>query len=154
MALLRFSRGMGRAAACVRWATASEYAQVGFKLDSGLVLDATPDLGVMIRDAVDDETTAYFEFTAPKAHISAAASWAHSQVGAPFDWSAAFWWRRARDWRGDETKWFPSELVCAAFMEARWSLVRDGQNFSRITPRDLLLSTRVKPFQREGSVGQ
>lgn len=150
MTLLRFSRGTGRAASVVRFGSFGDYAEVGFKLETGLVLDATSGFGVMIREAQDDDTTIYFEFLAPRPHIHKAVSWAQGQVGAPYDWSAIFGWCRGRpDWWINESRWFPSELVAAAFIEARWPLVREGQLFDRITPRDLLLSTRIKPIKRE-----
>jgi uncharacterized protein YycO len=155
MTLLRFSRGTGRAAAVSRFGSFSDHAQVGFKLDTGLVLDSTPEFGVLVRDAQDDDTTLYFDFLAPGPHIHKAVAWAHAQVGAPYDWSAIFGWcRGTRDWWVDGKQWFSAEFVAAAFIEARWPLVRDGQAFSRITPRDLLLSTRIKPIKREAAGGE
>jgi hypothetical protein len=154
MTLLRFSRGAGRAAAVVRAVSFSRHAEVGFKLDTGLVLDSTPGLGLMTREAKDDATTLYFDILAPSTHITKALAWARGQAGAPFDWSVMFSWRGRPVWWMDETRWFPSELIAAAFIEAQWPLVRGGQAFDRITPRDLLLSTRIKPVKRGNEGGQ
>lgn len=145
MTLLRFSRGVGLADALVRVGACSPYANVSFKLANGMVLDATPQRGVSFRDPKDDETTIYFQFLAPKAHIDRAVEWATLQVGRPYDWSALRGWMVRRDWHIDDSRWFGSELVEAAFSAAGWSLLRDAKRFDRITPRDLLLSTRLKP---------
>jgi uncharacterized protein YycO len=128
------------------------YSHVGFKLEDGLVLDATPSYGVAFREAQDDETTIYFQPIAPKAHIEKAVSWAKEQIGRPYDWTAIRGFVLQRDWHSDDSKWFCSEMICAAFTNAGWPLVRDGHLFDRITPRDLLLSTRIKPVDRGGVV--
>lgn len=145
MILLRFSRGTGFAGAVVRAATWSWCSHVGFKLDNGLVLDATPEYGVTVRDAKDDDSTRYFRPLAPASHVARALQWAHGQVGKPYDWTAIFGMTFRRDWHTDKSGWFCSEFVCQAFEEAGWCLVRDSGQVDRITPRDLLLSTALRP---------
>ena len=142
MISLRFSRGTGVAGAIVRWATWSPFAHVGFKLDNGKVLDATPEYGVSVRDAEDDKTTQYWRILAPKQHISDAVEYARLQVGKPYDWTAIYGMAARRDWHRDD-KFFCSEIVEAAFDHVHWPLVRDFGKLNRITPRDLLLSMRI-----------
>jgi uncharacterized protein YycO len=153
MTLLRFSRGSGLADWIVRASTFADYAHVGFKLNDGLVLDATPSNGVTFREAQDDGTTIYFQPLAPKAHIDRAVEWAKLQIGRPYDWSAIAGFVFRRDWHSDDSKWFCSELIEAAFSNAGWPLLRDSKHFDRITPRDLLLSTRIKSAPDRGATG-
>jgi len=142
MTTIRFTRGTGFGGAVVRIATWSPFAHVGFKLDDGKVLDATPDFGVSIRDAIDDETTEYWKILAPRQHIADAVSYATRQVGKPYDWNAIYGLILRKDWHED-SKFFCSELVEAAFDFVHWPLVRDAGRLDRITPRDLLLSPRL-----------
>jgi len=143
MVLLRFSRGSGLAGWIVRTATWSSFSHVGFKLEDGFVLDATPEHGVAIRMAEDDETTQYFQILAPTKYINDAISYARLQLGKPYDWTAIYGMAIRRDW-WDDRSYFCSELCEAAFSHAHYPLVRDSKKFDRITPRDLLLSTRIK----------
>jgi len=50
-----------------------------------------------------------------------------------------------RDWHKPD-KWLCSQLVEAAMYEAGCELLNDDNHVDRITPRDLLLSTRMKPL--------
>jgi uncharacterized protein YycO len=143
MPLLRFTRGEGLYGYIVRWGTLSAFAHVGFKLDDGLVLDATPTYGVAIREAKDDETTEYFRVLAPRRHMDEAVTIALQQVGRPYDWSAIYGAVFRRDWC-DDSSYFCAELVEFAFSKAHYPLVRDGHRYNRITPRDLLLSPRIR----------
>ena len=136
---IRFSRGDGPAGVLVRAWTWSWCAHVGFKLPSGMVLDATPECGVAIRRAEDDGTTRYFAVDAPLPAVLARAA---TQLGRPYDWKGALGVGLHRDWQ-DPGRWFCSELVAWAFEQAGRPLLRAGQ-LSRITPRDLLLSPHLK----------
>lgn len=148
MTLLRFTRGDGLPGAIVRFATWSDFGHVGFKLDDGKVLDATPQYGVSIRDAVDDEFTAYWGIAAPTKNIAAAVEWATLQQGKPYDWSAIYGMAFRRDWHKDDA-WFCSELITSAFDNAHWPLIRDSGLFDRVTPRDLLMSTRIRRVDQQ-----
>lgn len=145
MILLRFTRGDGVAGAIVRWATWSPFGHVGFKLtDTGQVLDATPEFGVSLRIAEDDEYTRYFKILAPARVLEGAIAWAKRQEGKPYDWTAIYGIAFRRDWHKDD-KWFCSELISGAMDYVHWPLLRDGRAYDRITPRDLLLSPRILP---------
>lgn len=145
MLLLRFTRGDGLAGAIVRWATWSSYGHVGFKFtDTGKVLDATPQYGVSLRDAVDDEYTEYWRILAPTRVLDGAAQWALSQRGKPYDWTAIYGFAFRQDWHED-TKFFCSELTEGAMDYMHWPLVRsEGRHLNRITPRDEHCSTRIE----------
>jgi uncharacterized protein YycO len=143
MPLLRFTRGEGLYGYIIRLGTFSDFSHVGFKLDDGLVLDATPTYGVSVREAKDDDTTQYYRILAPRKYMEAALSYAMLQVGRPYDWSAVWGTIIRRDWC-DDCKFFCSELVESAFSQAHYPLVRDSKHFNRITPRDLLLSPRIR----------
>lgn len=142
MIRLRFSRGTGPAGALVRAATWSWCAHVGFALDGGWVLDATPAAGVALRQAVDDASTRYFAVPEPSQRVLTLAL---SQEGRPYDWRGALGIGLHRDWQ-DEGRWFCSELVAWAFAAAGNPLLRTD-HLDRITPRDLLLSPLLTPME-------
>lgn len=143
MTSLRFSRGTGIAGAVVRFATWSPLGHVGFKLDDGSVLDATPEYGVALRQTYDDPGTEYWKIVAPKQNIADAIQWAKGQIGKPYDWTAIIGMGLRRDWH-DDSKWFCSEFCEGAFDYAHWPLIRDSGKLDRITPRDLTMSTRIE----------
>ena len=76
-------------------------------------------------------------FTAP--NIAEAYAWAQTQSGKRYDYSAIFGIFLDREWR-DDTRWFCSELVAAAFEKTNTPLLNPNAETWRITPRDLLLS--------------
>lgn len=150
--LIRFSRGTGLGGAVVRWATWSWCAHVGFKLDDGTIIDATPEFGVAHRDAVDDETTKYYAVDQTGMYHGVPTvtnydkdlmRWLTMQIGKPYDWTAIYGMAFRRDWH-KPTRWFCSELVAGAWADVGYPLVIDDGKIDRITPRDLLLS----PFLR------
>lgn len=149
MITIRFTNGRGLSGAIVRWATWSRYGHVGFKFDNNKVLDATPDYGVSYRDAVDDDSTEYWRILAPHQKIEAAAAWAMTQIGKPYDWAAICGWAWRKDWHNDKA-WDCSELICAAFDSVNCPLVRSDGLLTRITPRDLRLSERIAPVRVAG----
>jgi uncharacterized protein YycO len=145
--LIRFSRGTGWEGTVVRWATWSWAAHVGFRLPDGRVLDATPQFGVSIRTAATDEGTArYFLPHAPHDLVRNAVAYAAQQVGKPYDWTAIIGVAMRGDWHKPD-KWFCSELIEAAMYEAGCELLNDDNHVDRITPRDLLLSPRMRPCE-------
>lgn len=123
-------------------------AHVGFRLDDGTLLDATPGVGVAIRKEGDTADVEYWEVLRPASVIEAAVTWTRAQVGKPYDWSAiaGFVWRdgrpEKRDWK-NQSAWFCSELIEAAFSEVYAPLLQDSGVYNRITPRDLLLSVNI-----------
>jgi uncharacterized protein YycO len=143
MVILRFSRGSSLGSAIIRFATWSDFSHVGFKLENGLVLDATPEFGVTVRDARDDATTQYCRVTPPDPLSARVMQWAYSQIGRPYDWAAIVGFALRRDWHRND-KWFCAEFVAEAFHQVRYDLLRFDGLVDRITPRDLLLSDRLE----------
>ncbi len=142
MIRLRFSAGTGPAALLVRTVTWSWCAHVGFSLNDGFVLDATPEHGVDIRKTVDDSTTLYFDVDVPHEPIMAVAM---TQIGKPYDFRGCLGIGLHRDWQ-DEGYWFCSELVTWVCLKAGFPILR-VDHVDRITPRDLLLSPHLIPVQ-------
>lgn len=138
MIRLRFSRGSSAAAALVRAWTWSWCAHVGIALDNGYVVDATPELGVALRQVEDDPTTRYFRVDAPFGPVI---DRAFSQLGKPYDWVGALGLGLHRDWQ-HEGQWWCSEFAPWCFQPVRPLLRTEGR--CRITPRDLLLSPHLE----------
>ena len=143
MVTLRFSAGTGPAAMLVRAVTWSWCAHVGFKLKDGTVLDATPEYGVSIREAADDETTIYFKVNVPQERVM---EHALTQVGKPYDFIGALGVGLHRDWR-EQDHWFCSEFVAWSLEKAGYPLLRTN-HINRITPQNLLLSPRLIPVHK------
>ncbi len=145
MIKIRFSRGDGLAGAVVRAVTWSDYAHVGFKLRNGLVLDATPQYGVSVREAKDDAHTRYFAVRGV-ASLQAAKvlEFAWSQEDQPYDWTGALGVGFHRDWRRSG-RWDCAELVAAAMEHAGYPLIRQD-HLDRVTPESLLLSPYLIPL--------
>lgn len=78
--------------------------------------------------------------TAPK--TAQALSWAQTQAGKGYDFTAIAGIAFDRNWR-DGRRWFCSELVAAAFEHVGAPLFNTATPIYRITPRDLLLSPYV-----------
>lgn len=125
--------------AAIRFSTRSWASHAEFSIDGRWTLGARSHGGVRTRLASIDHYSRIEQFAAPG--IEEAYKWALTQVGKPYDYSAILGIALDRDWH-DESRWFCSELVCAAFEKAGYPLLstRPSDKFYRITPRDLLLS--------------
>jgi len=145
-ALIRFSRGTGVAGWAVRSYTWSRFAHVGFLLAPGIVLDAAPGSGVSVREQPALDGDALFRADVPDAVVDAAVTWARNQVGARYDYIGVLGLGLHRNWR-DESHWWCSELVAAAFEHAGHPLL-NAKFLSRISPQDLLLSPYLIPVAR------
>lgn len=140
--LIRFSRGVGLAGAVVRAYTNSRFAHVGFLLEDGYVLDATPQYGVAIRRQSVLPGDALFEVSVSAETMTEAMTWAQAQIGRPYDWRGILGLGLHRDWH-DDGQWWCSELVLGAFETTAEPLLHTGF-VTRVTPRDLLFSTRLR----------
>ena len=137
------TNGEGLAGAVIRWWTWSWAAHAALMLDDGWVLDATPSRGVSIHAAVAAKRVQMFRIDCDAAVLMRAEVWARGQVGKPYAWSAIFGMAVRRDWR-DQGSYFCSELIECAFEAASFPLLRELHT-NRVTPRDLLLSPRLRP---------
>lgn len=115
-----------------------------FQAPDGRVLDATPQYGVSMRLETDDGSTRYYLPDAPPSQVRNAVAYATQQIGKPYDWKAIVGWAMRRDWHKPGA-WFCSELVEAAMYDAGCELLNLDNHVDRITPHDLLLSTRLQP---------
>lgn len=129
----------------IREKTFCDYSHVEFVLDDGTTLGAHASGGVRVRPANYDTFTkvAVFDVTVTDEEKSKILAFAHAQLGKPYDFGAIAGLVVNRDWR-DPSKWFCSELVTAAFEQAK-PLLRVADSIDRITPRDVLLSTELVP---------
>lgn len=117
------------------WASHAEFVDT----DRGITVGARAIGGVKIRGCWEDHYTRVEQFTA--AGIEQAYMWATTQIGKPYDFSAVTGIALDRNWRND-SRWFCSELIAAAFEEVKAPLLstRPSNALWRVTPRDLLMS--------------
>ncbi|HEV2521077.1 MAG TPA: hypothetical protein VGT24_01740 [Candidatus Acidoferrales bacterium] len=123
------------------WASHAEFIDIA----AGITLGARSVGGVKYRLCEKDHYSRIEQFVVDKASDMVAAwSWAATQVGKPYDFSAISGIALDRNWH-DESKWFCSELVAVAFEKAGHPLLstRPSAASYRITPRDLLLSREL-----------
>lgn len=126
-----------RLVSAVTWSWATH---VDFVLHNGFLLGAASD-GVKIRPpARDYSRVAYYRVPGAPCDVIERAK---SQLDKPYDWTAILGFVARRNWQEDD-RWFCSELVA-------WAFAREGRpllagDFSVITPRDLLLSTKLRPI--------
>lgn len=128
--------------AAIRYSTRSWCSHAEFIIDGAHTFGARSHGGVRHRLSAHDHYSRVEQFTAEG--IDEAYAWALSQAGKPYDYSAILGIALDRNWR-DPKRWFCSELICAAFESAGAPLLstRPSDAVYRITPRDLLLSSRL-----------
>lgn len=130
------------ASAMIRWDTRCDYSHAGF-LDTANNLTFSSMLvgGVAWRTVQKLNPSKMLRLLFPG--TDAALSWAQTQQGKRYDWSAIAGMGADRNWR-DPNRWFCSELVAAAFEKTGNPLFSPDTTVYRITPRDLLLPTNVQ----------
>lgn len=138
--VLEFSDRPSLPGGLVKLATGAPVSHVDFVLDDGSLLGATPSGGVGVRDWTPGRRIERYAVEAPADVLDLALS----QVGKPYDLTAALGLFFRRDWRACDS-WICSELVAWAFREAGAPLLR-AEHLARVTPRDLLLSPRLRPL--------
>lgn len=151
MIVLRFSGGSNLASRAIQAFTWSWASHVDIELADGRLLGAVPGLGVSLRDPDGsagslggERRVERYEVYLPITACHNVESFARRQLGRPYDWAAIAGMVFRKDWR-DDGKWFCSELVAAAF-EASGHRLLQADHLDRITPRDLLMSTFLKPL--------
>lgn len=125
------------ASALIRFGTRSEWSHAGFYHD-GRTFSAMLD-GVKWRDVNKKAKMLFLDVDG----VDRALDWALTQEGKPYDRSAILGIALDRDW-AEEDSWFCSELVAASFLKTGNNLFNMMAKASRITPRDLLLSLKVR----------
>lgn len=142
MVTVQFSQGKGILAKAIQIHTWSWTTHVGLVMPDGSILSSDFPRGVHVRPFHPGDYKRVERYEVPHADGKVLEA-ALSQIGKPYDFMGALGIGLNRRWH-DENKWFCSELVAWAFMQANTPLL--GGNPARITPRDLLLSPYLRPF--------
>lgn len=144
---LRFTAESDLVSASIRFKTWCGFSHCEFVLDDGTTLAARSSGGVAIRplNYAKFSQVAYYTVEVTDAEKKAILDFARAQLGKGYDFEAIAGVVVHRDWRSKD-RWFCSELVAAAFEVAK-PLVNVSPNVDRIVPRDILLSTLLKPAQ-------
>jgi hypothetical protein len=136
----------------IRVGTWSDYSHVDIispDRESGLILGATPWHGVShraIEDRIDHSTRWMIcEFDADPKRVWA---YAESQIGKKYDWLGCLGIAVHRDWEEDD-KWFCSELVAKAALQAGVPLINRRTRVNRVTPQMLLDSPLLTVYDGE-----
>lgn len=148
MVIIQFSKNNSLVSRLIRLFTWSWASHVDFVLRDEKLLGATMLDGVSIKDpeSLTIKPTRIERYTVDLPHEieRIVMSKAASQVGKPYDLLGVFGILFRKNWQNQDS-WFCSELVAWAFQSADCPLL--NQNQSRITPRDLLMSPKLKRLE-------
>lgn len=141
MAIIQFSTTNAVGSRLIRTFTWSHFSHVDVVLKNGDLFGALAERGVcqhsMQRYA---RVKRYRVDVDAKALVDAL----FSQLGKPYDWGGVLGLGLRHNWQ-DDNKWFCSELMAWAFMQAGAPLLNTEDSY-RITPRDLELSPLLLPL--------
>lgn len=141
---LQFSSARQISSWAIRTFTWSDFSHVDVWMGEKNLFGATPEHGVNSWDGKCLENKKLFQVKLPDVPAkNRIMRLIFSQRGKPYDFPAVFGFGFRRDWQ-NENSWLCSELITWAFQEAGYPLIRTDKPW-RITPRDLLLSTRIVP---------
>ncbi len=144
---VRFVGGSGLSSSLIKFHTFSPWTHVEFYTPYGY-LGARLSGGVAVRpydyDAGGFDHEEFRSIELPPDVEEALWKWAFAQVGKPYDWQSIIGMIVRRDWR-DESAWFCSEMVTAAFDAVGHPILRVHEDVYRITPRDVGLSMELVP---------
>ena len=143
--ILRFSAAHNIGSKVIQIATWGDYSHVDFETPEGKWLGARFVGGVDEREPY--EVARYIRFEVPDAPTSVLER-LRTQLHRPYDYLALVGFVARQDWRIDDS-WICSELMAWAFEQENFPLLR-GDRFNRITPRDLMLSTRLRFLDKWG----
>lgn len=146
MITLQFSSAKGLSSKGIRFLTWSWASHVDFVLPDGKLFGALAlenGGGVLVHEMHPRNHYHRVERYCVDAPASVL-DLAMTQLGKPYDWEGIFgFFARNRKWE-DKDKWFCSELVAWSFKQSGLPLINDESY--RVTPRDLLTSTLLKPL--------
>lgn len=143
--VLQFAASRGLSSAAIEWFGHGWCSHVDAVLPDGTLLGARLDGGVAIRPA------GYYPFTrtqrvvlpAPPEMVDAFHAFLRAQLGKPYDSLGIAAFVAGRDWR-DPSRWFCSELACAALETCGYFAYPLATPSNRITPPDLLLACSAR----------
>lgn len=138
MTTLVFCRAPTLTSWAIRVATWSRWSHVAL-IEGDWVIDATPKRGVAVRPLIDFETEHDDAYTIdlPRDLGHELALQMITQVGKPYDWTAALGLGLHRNWQKDDA-WFCSELVAWAYDRIERPLFR-ADSMHRVTPQHLFM---------------
>lgn len=130
----------------IRLATWSEFSHCDLICpdDDDLLIGSIPMKGV-ITHSLDERIDRSHRWAVYEVDGSAGAAWTYAakQLGKSYDWLGILGIAMKRDWQGDD-KWFCSELVAKACLEAGAPVVNTSLRVNRITPQTLLNSPLLR----------
>lgn len=143
MAQIIFSTDDSWTSRLVRLGTFSWCSHVSI-IHNDLVIEALPSKGVTCtRLDVRKRQSTRFEIYECDIDAAALFNTAAQQIDKPYDWTGVFGLPLHRNWQ-DGDAWFCSELVAWAAQQLNKPLVREDAY--RVTPRDLLISSELRPY--------
>lgn len=138
MTTLVFCRAPTLTSRLIRLVTWSKWSHVAL-IQGDWVIDATAKHGVAVRPLIDFEieNDDVHAVDLPRDLGDALAVQMITQVGKPYDWTAALGVGLHRDWQKDDA-WFCSELVAWAYDRVERPLFRP-ETMHRVTPQHLFM---------------
>lgn len=122
-------RGNAWISKLIRWQTRSVYSHAGVVLPDGKFIESREGKGVLEHDQLvvaNNEEVDLFHVMVSDDQALLLSRFLRSQLGKPYDWTmVARFITREQETRSSTGKWFCSELVFAAFLEANVELLRD-----------------------------
>jgi uncharacterized protein YycO len=145
---LQFSTTKDFGSKFIRLMTWSEYSHVDIVLPDGTLLGARMVNGVQIRpaDYCNFSRVDIYETIVP-VNDTLIYDFARSQVGKPYDWKGIINIGLERNWQEPDS-WFCSELAAWCFTQAGTPLLSVGEQYYRVTPRDLTISPLLARVER------
>jgi len=138
---LRFSSSQTFTSKAVCFGTRSWCSHVDLELSNGKLIGAVPSKGVIERDIPrgEDRVEVYRVSGANEGVYNIM----YSQLGKKYDWFGVLGLAINRKWE-DDNHWFCSELIAYSFLHSNIPLLNTSFDTWRVTPRDLLLSTKLE----------
>lgn len=141
----QFVRGTDLESKLIAFGGAGDFSHVDILLDDGSLLGARLEGGVAIRPAGYEPWSKQVVIEIPCSGLAkdAALTFAHAQVGKPYDKLAIAAFVVGRDWR-EEGEWFCSELGArTGEVGALWPVLYTPAN--KVTPVELALVCSAVP---------
>lgn len=138
---LVFTKNNKLGSRAIRVVTWSEWSHVEILTDRGTVIGANIPVGV-VEVPLEERLSRCTEYAMARVPITPLQrvilfDWLRGQIGRPYDYVGLVSFFAKRDFN-DDSSWFCSELVAAAFEHAASPLFRPGSTY-RVTPQDIFM---------------
>lgn len=146
--MIAFYHGTSLLSRIIRFRSWSTYSHVSYVRSDGMEVEALGRNGVTDWHPIGDlhkpgtEIEVYQVLGETAEQRTAVEEFLRRQIGKKYDWLGLFGFITRRDFAQNQDKWFCSELVFAAYEEARRPLLKRIPAW-RVMPRDLVLSTEL-----------